>query len=178
MPSAVAVRDGGEIPARDRSSFLALDPRHSLPFRSLSGLGRRLSAALLLLLLTCGAALAQTVESTVPAEHAGGEANLVVPALNSPNVQFLGMTGEHLLMMGLIVCVLGMVFGLMVFTQLKNAPVHQSMREISELIYETCKTYLIQQLKFVAILELFIGAIIVVYFGIFQHYFAEGKSLQ
>ncbi|MGH7619127.1 MAG: sodium-translocating pyrophosphatase, partial [Gemmatimonadaceae bacterium] len=61
---------------------------------------------------------------------------------------------------------------------LRDAPVHPSMREISELIYETCKTYLVQQLKFVAILELFIGAIIVVYFGILEHYFAEGKSLQ
>src|SRR5262249_53694944 len=59
-----------------------------------------------------------------------------------------------------------------------NAPVHQSMKEISELIYETCKTYLFQQLKFIAILELFIGSIILVYFGIFQHYFAEGKAFQ
>jgi K(+)-stimulated pyrophosphate-energized sodium pump len=132
----------------------------------------------LLTLLSTGAALAQTAESTAPAGNAGGEANLIVPALNDPSVQFLGMTGEHLLMVGLLVCALGMIFGLMVFTQLKNAPVHESMREISELIYATCKTYLIQQLKFVAILELFIGAIIVVYFGIFQHYFAEGKVLQ
>src|SRR5947209_8191412 len=178
MPSVVAVRHGGEIPAGDRSPALALVPRCSLRFRALSSLGGRLSAALLFALLPCGAALAQAVESTAPAEHAGGEANLIVPALNNPNVQFLGMTGEHLLMIGLVVCVLGMIFGLVAYTQLKNAPVHPSMREISELIYETCKTYLIQQLKFVAILELFIGAIIVVYFGIFQHYFAGGKALQ
>ena len=53
----------------------------------------------------------------------------------------------------------------MQFNTLKNLPVHRSMREISELIYETCKTYLITQGKFILILELFIGAIMVVYFG-------------
>ena len=141
MPSVVAVRHGGDSPAIDRFSPLA--PR----FRPLlSGLGCRLSSALLLTLLACGAALAQTVATTTPASSAGGEANLIVPALSDPSVQFLGMSGEHLLMIGLLVCVLGMAFGMMVFTQLKNAPVHQSMREISELIYETCKTYLFQQI--------------------------------
>src|SRR6185436_3939345 len=59
-------------------------------------------------------------------------------------------------------------FGLMTFTELKNLPVHPSMREVSELIYETCKTYLITQGKFILILEIFIGAIIVFYFGVLQ----------
>jgi K(+)-stimulated pyrophosphate-energized sodium pump len=186
MPSVVAVRDGGRrgspsalpLPTDDRISALVSLPRFSHAFRSLLPLSRRLLSTALLLLLATGASLAQSVESTVPVEHAGGEADLIVPALNNPSVLFLGMTGEHLLMVGLLVCALGMIFGVMVYTQLKNAPVHQSMREISELIYETCKTYLVQQLKFVAILELFIGAIIVVYFGVFQHYFADGKTLQ
>ena len=68
-------------------------------------------------------------------------------------------------MWGLGVSLLGMIFGLVILTQLKNLPVHRSMREISELIYETCKTYLVQQGKFLAILEVFIAVIIVLYFG-------------
>ncbi|MFN3650034.1 MAG: sodium-translocating pyrophosphatase [Armatimonadota bacterium] len=106
----------------------------------------------------------------------GGEANLVVPPLNT--VSFFGMPGTQLLMIGLVVCALGIAFGLVIFSQLKNAPVHSSMREISELIYETCKTYLGTQMKFVGILWAFIAAIIVVYFGVLQEYFAQGRTLQ
>ena len=73
--------------------------------------------------------------------HAGGEANLVLPDLDE--AQFLGgIGGRKLLMFGLIVSALGLVFGFLTYTQLRNLPVHRSMREISELIYETCKTYL------------------------------------
>ncbi|MDT7778768.1 MAG: K(+)-stimulated pyrophosphate-energized sodium pump [Acidobacteriota bacterium] len=93
----------------------------------------------------------------------GGEANLLLPDLST--VKFFGFDGHTLLLFGLIVCALGLAFGLMSFTQLKNLPVHRSMREISELIYETCKTYLITQGKFIMILWLFIGAIAAVYFG-------------
>ncbi len=74
-----------------------------------------------------------------------------------------------LLMSGLVVCMGGLAFGLVIFTRLKNLPVHKSMRDISELIYETCKTYLITQGKFILLLELFIGAIMVIYFGVLQH---------
>jgi K(+)-stimulated pyrophosphate-energized sodium pump len=94
------------------------------------------------------------------------EIDLVVPDLAS--VSFLGIDGHTLLLFGLGVCVLGLVFGLVIYGQLKNLPVHRSMREISELIYETCKTYLITQGRFILILELFIGAIMVVYFGVLQ----------
>src|ERR671937_1984466 len=73
---------------------------------------------------------------------------------------------------GLVVCVLGLGFGLAVFTQLKNLPVHNSMRDVSELIYETCKTYLNTQGKFILLLELFIGAVMVIYFGWLKHYAA------
>jgi K(+)-stimulated pyrophosphate-energized sodium pump len=73
-------------------------------------------------------------------------------------------------MAGLGVCVLGLLFGLVIFTQLRNLPVHGSMRQISELIYETCKTYLITQGKFILLLELFIGVIIAFYFGVLQHF--------
>ncbi len=96
----------------------------------------------------------------------GGEANLKVPDLSS--VQVAGTDGRTLLMGGLLVCALGMVFGLVIYKQLQNAPVHKSMLEISELIYATCKTYLLTQFKFIMILEIFIGSIIVYYFGVAQ----------
>jgi K(+)-stimulated pyrophosphate-energized sodium pump len=95
---------------------------------------------------------------------AGGEASLVLPPLDLVDVG--GYNGRSLLLIGLGVSLLGMVFGLVILTQLKNLPVHRSMREISELIYETCKTYLIQQGKFLALLEVFIAVIIVLYFGL------------
>ena len=94
----------------------------------------------------------------------GGEANLTIPDLSQ--VQFLGLPGRTLLMGGLVICALGLLFGLVIYSQLKNAEVHESMREISELIYETCKTYLITQGKFILILEIFIGAVIALYFGL------------
>jgi K(+)-stimulated pyrophosphate-energized sodium pump len=103
---------------------------------------------------------------------AQGEADLVLPDLNS--VRFFGesIEGGSLLMFGIGVSALGLVFGLMMYKHLRDLPVHSSMLEISELIYETCKTYLITQGKFLLILEAFIGAIIVFYFG-----FLQGKSL-
>ncbi|BDG03458.1 sodium-translocating pyrophosphatase [Anaeromyxobacter oryzae] len=93
----------------------------------------------------------------------GGEANLVLPDLRSQ--QFLGMSGHNLLLVGILVSIAGLVFGLVVANQLKNLAVHRSMREISELIYETAKTYLVTQGKFIAILWAFIAVIIVAYFG-------------
>jgi K(+)-stimulated pyrophosphate-energized sodium pump len=99
---------------------------------------------------------------------AGGEANLKIPDLGQAHVA--GVSGRALLTAGLGVCVLGLVFGLVIFSQLKNLPVHESMREISELIYETCKTYLITQGKFILLLEVFIGIIIVLYFGFLLHF--------
>jgi K(+)-stimulated pyrophosphate-energized sodium pump len=99
------------------------------------------------------------------AEHkAGGEANLIIPDLSQ--VSFLGgIHGRSLLMGGLVICALGLLFGLVFYSQLKRMVVHESMREVSELIYETCKTYLITQGKFILILELFIGFVILLYFG-------------
>ena len=94
----------------------------------------------------------------------GGEASLVLPALDL--VEVGGFNGRTLLMVGLGVSLLGMIFGLVIMTRLKNLPVHRSMLEISDLIYETCKTYLITQGKFLALLEIFIAVIIVLYFGL------------
>jgi K(+)-stimulated pyrophosphate-energized sodium pump len=97
-------------------------------------------------------------------EHAGGgEANLVLPDLST--VSFFGMNGHALLMIGLLFCAGGLLFGLAIYVQLKNMPVHRSMREISELIYETCKTYLVTQGKFILLLWAFIAVIISLYFG-------------
>ena len=98
------------------------------------------------------------------------EAELKIPDLGS--VSFVGMSGHNLLLLGLIVCLGGIAFGLVQFMQIRNLPVHKAMREISELIYETCKTYLITQGKFLAILWAFIAVIMVVYFGFLLHFSA------
>jgi K(+)-stimulated pyrophosphate-energized sodium pump len=103
-----------------------------------------------------------------PARHAGGEANLILPDLGQ--VDFQGYSARTLLSIGLVVSMLGLVFGMVIFVQLRNLPVHRSMHEISELIYETCKTYLITQGKFILLLELFIGVIMIFYFGVLQHF--------
>jgi K(+)-stimulated pyrophosphate-energized sodium pump len=96
------------------------------------------------------------------------EAKLVLPDLAS--VSFLGVTGRSLLLSGLVVCVLGLAFGMSIFGQLRKLEVHRSMLEVSELIYETCKTYLVTQGKFILILEAFIGTIMVIYFGWLRHF--------
>jgi K(+)-stimulated pyrophosphate-energized sodium pump len=127
--------------------------------------------ATILLAGAAGSAVVFAQETTAPARHAGGEANLVLPDLGQ--VTFLGgIDGHTLLLAGLLVSGLGLLFGLTIYRQLKHLPVHQSMREISELIYETCKTYLIQQGKFLLVLEVFIGVIIAFYFGALQHFSA------
>src|SRR5215467_12216122 len=125
----------------------------------------RVSASLAtLMFLTAACALAQ------PAQEAGGEAALKLPDLSS--VSFLNNTidGHKLLLIGLLACVFGLGFGMAIYMRLKNLPVHRSMREISELIYETCKTYLVTQGKFLVVLWVFIAVIIAVYFGVLQHF--------
>src|SRR5579864_4751447 len=120
------------------------------------------------------AALAQP--APLPASHeVGGEANLRLPDLSTVN--FLGMDGHSLLLVGLIFCFFGLMFGLAIYVQLRNLPVHRSMREISELIYETCKTYLITQGKFILILEAFIAVIIILYFGLLLKYEAARVAI-
>ncbi len=105
----------------------------------------------------------------------GGEANLRLPDLGLE--RFLGgaISGWALLALGLVVSAAGLVFGLSISTRLKNLPVHRSMLEISELIYETAKTYLVTQFKFIGILWAFIAVIIVVYFGVLSEGFGPGK---
>jgi K(+)-stimulated pyrophosphate-energized sodium pump len=103
-----------------------------------------------------------------PASRVGGEAHLIIPDLNQGT--FLGTSGRTLLTGGLAICALGLLFGFITYMQLRDLPVHSAMREVSELIWETCKTYLFTQGKFLLILELFIGVIIVFYFGYFEHF--------
>ena len=112
-----------------------------------------------LMLLNATAVLAQASP-----ENVGGEAGLKLPDLSQ--VSFLGLDGHKLLTVGILFCIFGLIFGLVIYNRLKNLPVHRSMREVSELIYETCKTYLITQGKFLLFLWLFIAVIIVLYFGV------------
>jgi K(+)-stimulated pyrophosphate-energized sodium pump len=108
--------------------------------------------------------LALFTSARTMAQEAGGEAGLRVPDLSQ--VTFLGIDGHKLLLFGIVFCVFGLIFGLAIYSRLKGMPVHKSMRDISELIYETCKTYLFTQGKFLVFLWLFIAVVIVLYFGV------------
>ncbi|HQY89280.1 MAG TPA: sodium/proton-translocating pyrophosphatase, partial [Tepidisphaeraceae bacterium] len=100
----------------------------------------------------------------LPSATFASEADLRIPDLNS--VQFMGVGGHTLLTGGLIIAALGMVFGVISYVQLKNLPVHHTMKAVSDLIYETCKTYLITQGKFIMLLWVFIAVVLGVYFGV------------
>ena len=135
----------------------------------------RLVVPMLILLALAAARPALAAQAGQPAtetaqaggsEAAGGEANLVLPDLST--VDFGGINGRTLLMGGLVICALGLLFGLVTFKRLKSLPVHPAMLEVSDLIYETCKTYLVTQGKFILLLEVFIGVIMVFYFGVLQ----------
>jgi len=115
-------------------------------------------------LLTGGAAAA----FAQPAGEAGGEAALKLPDLAKVSFFNGAINGHKLLLIGILFCLAGLGFGLAIYTRLKNLPVHRSMREISELIYETCKTYLFTQGKFILLLWVFIAVIILLYFGVLQ----------
>jgi K(+)-stimulated pyrophosphate-energized sodium pump len=118
------------------------------------------------------AALFVFIIATVSRSFAN-EANLIIPDLTS--VEFLGnaIDGKTLLMSGFFICIFGLFFGLYHFMGIKNLPVHKPIKSILELIYETCKTYktyLITQGKFIFVLEVLLAAIIVLYFGLLQHF--------
>jgi len=117
-------------------------------------------------LLTVGAASAAAQPS---GESPGGEASLKLPDLSSVSFLNGSIDGHRLLMIGILFCLFGLGFGMVIYMRLKNLPVHRAMREISELIYETCKTYLVTQGKFILLLWAFIAVIILLYFGVLQH---------
>jgi K(+)-stimulated pyrophosphate-energized sodium pump len=138
----------------------------SISFSRARGRQGVLAVVAFLLASLCG--VSAFAQGLAPASHHGAsEDSLVVPA-QLDTQEFFGMAASKLLMLGLFVCALGVVFGLVVYVQLKNAPVHKAMREVSELIFETCKTYLLTQAKFLGLLWLFIGSVIVVYYGVLK----------
>ena len=147
-----AIREGAE-------AFLRLLRAWSERYR----IAKTFAAGVVLTLASATSALAE------PAEAAAGEANLKLPDFSQ--VQFLGVINGHkLLTIGILFCVLGLVFGLAIYTHLKNLPVHRAMAEISQLIWETCKTYLITQGKFLVMLWVFIAVVIMLYFGVLLKY--------
>jgi len=166
-PPARTVPTADEAGARGKAAIMGTNPKRV-------GRGRWLLGAVLL--LTAGGALAAppavlasaalTVEQAPGGAHRGGEAALVLPDLAQG--QFLGVSGRTLLLGGLVVTAAGLLWGFRIYRQLKRLPLHASMGEISDLIYETCKTYLLQQGRFLLVLEAFIAAVIVVYFGLLQ----------
>src|SRR5271157_4988534 len=147
------VRPIGGIHMHTRLATLRRLSSLQVPVRSSA---KVLSAALTLILLNASTAFAQPSE-------AAGEANLQLPNLSS--VSFLGINGHNILLIGILFCFFGLLFGLAIYMQLKKLPVHRAMREISELIYETCKTYLVTQGKFLMLLWAFIAVVLIAYFG-------------
>ena len=132
--------------------------------RAASGLVRKTLGLAALVGLGAAGAWAQP-----EGEPAGGEASLKLPELSSVSFLNGAIDGHRLLMIGILFCLFGLGFGLVIYMRLRNLPVHRSMREISELIYETCKTYLVTQGKFILLLWAFIAVIILLYFGLLQH---------
>jgi K(+)-stimulated pyrophosphate-energized sodium pump len=124
---------------------------------------KKISAVAALLCVSAVAAMGQ------PADSAGGEAALKLPDLSQVSFFNAAINGHNLLLIGIVFCLFGLGFGMVIYMRLKNLPVHRSMREISELIYETCKTYLLTQGRFILFLWAFIAVIIVLYFGVLQH---------
>lgn len=104
-----------------------------------------------------------------PSLALAGEADIKIPDLGT--VSFLGgaLSGHQVLWIGLIVCALGTAYGWWQYLQTKALPVHQSMAEVSQIIWETCKTYLETQGKFLAVLWVLIAACMVYYFGVLEH---------
>ncbi|HXR97207.1 MAG TPA: sodium-translocating pyrophosphatase [Terriglobales bacterium] len=131
-----------------------------------TALFRRRSVRLVLSALLVLGFVAIAVPHGFAQAPSGGEAQLIVPDLNQGT--FLGTSGRTILMWGLLICALGLIFGFITYSKLRDLPVHSSMREVSELIWETCKTYLFTQGKFLLALECLIGVIIVIYFGYFD----------
>src|SRR5450432_1438358 len=128
-------------------------------------LATRISAVVALVTISAATALAQPAGESV-----GGEASLKLPDLSQVSFLNGAIDGHKLLLIGILFCLFGLSFGMAIFVRLKNLPVHRSMREISELIYETCKTYLITQGKFLMLLWAFIAVTIVLYFGLLLGY--------
>ncbi len=114
-------------------------------------------------------AAAALAASCLPALRAG-EADIKIPDLTHVHFDGLGgISGVTLMYLGILICAIGAAFGLIQYTQTKALQVHSSMASVSHMIWETCKTYLFTQGKFLAILWVLIGACMVYYFGFLGH---------
>src|SRR3990172_922768 len=102
----------------------------------------------------------------IPCVSFAGEAELNIPVF-SPSQ-------NNLLMVGFLVCIIGMGFGIFMYKNVKVLPAHKSMLDIADVIFQTCKTYLIQQGKLLVVLEIFVGLCITYYFGFLQHMYVSG----
>jgi K(+)-stimulated pyrophosphate-energized sodium pump len=108
--------------------------------------------------------LSVTAALLLPMVMFASEADLPIPDLRESFFPVIGMTGWQLLLYGFVVVIIGILFGVWQYASIRKIPVHQSMLNISNIIYETCKTYLLQQGKFLAILFLIVGSAITYYF--------------
>jgi K(+)-stimulated pyrophosphate-energized sodium pump len=125
-----------------------------------------------------GLVIAGLAALAFPFRAFASELDLQIPAIDTSYHLFgAQITGHSLLLIGIGVCVLGMAFGLAMFNQVKGMPAHKSMLDVSNIIYETCKTYLLQQGRLLMVLEVFIGACIIYYFGVLQHMSAARVGL-
>jgi K(+)-stimulated pyrophosphate-energized sodium pump len=129
----------------------------------------RVAAGALKTTLVLAAIITMSAAALAQPAEAGGEASLKLPDLSQISFFNGAIDGHKLLLIGILFCIFGLAFGMAIYMRLKNLPVHRSMREISELIYETCKTYLVTQGKFILLLWVFIAVIILLYFGVLQH---------
>src|SRR5437867_609537 len=135
-----------------------------------SGLGRSARPSEL-------SALALFASLVLPASVSASELDLAIPAIDTSYRLFgVQVSGLTLLYLGLVVCVLGMLFGLAMYRQVKALPAHKSMLDVSNISWETCKTSILQQGRLLMVLEAFIAACIVYYFGVLQHQ-GPGKVL-
>lgn len=96
-----------------------------------------------------------------------GDADLKIPNLADTKINLFG-NGNTVLIIGLVICLLGLLFGFSQFVKVKKLRAHKAMLDVSNTIFETCKTYLVQQGKFLAILLLFIGICVAFYFGVLE----------
>ncbi len=127
-------------------------------------LRKRIGALLLALAATASPALAS-------------EADIKIPDLRSVSFLNGALSGMSVLMIGLVVCALGVAYGWMQYLQTKRLPVHKSMAAVSQIIWETCKTYLFQQGKFLAVLWVLIAICMTYYFGVLSHNSASHVAL-
>ncbi len=122
-------------------------------------------------------AAAGAAETASAGHHGGSEANITLPNLKAIRFDIFGWDagGYDLMYIGLVVCAIGLLFGLVQYAQVKRLPVHKSMAAVSDTIWETCKTYLLQQGKFLMLLWVLVGICVAYYFGGLQEGFGAGK---